>query len=61
VVRFLERYGVVHHGLRRHTLIHQIVTNPPVVSLPDIDASLMVLMGISQGGYLAKKVVAGTG
>jgi hypothetical protein len=41
--------------------IHQLAANPPVTTLPDIDSSLMVLMGISQGGYLAKKVVAGTG
>jgi hypothetical protein len=43
------------------TLIHQIASSPPLVTLPDIDSSLMVLMGISQGGYLAKKIVSGTG
>lgn len=43
------------------TLFHQIATNPPLTALPDIDSSLMVLMGISQGGYLAKKLVSGTG
>jgi len=43
------------------TLIHQIAANPPVVALPNVDASLLVLMGISQGGYLAKKLVSGSG
>jgi hypothetical protein len=39
------------------TVIHQIVTNDVAAGLPDIDASLMVLMGISNGGYLGKKLV----
>ena len=39
------------------TVIHQIVSSPPITSLPDIDGTLMVLMGLSSGGYLAKKAV----
>jgi hypothetical protein len=45
-------------GIFLATVIHQIASNPPLTSLPDIDASLMVLMAISSGGYLAKKVVS---
>ena len=38
--------------------IDQIHTNPNYVSqLPDIDAALMVLMGLAQGAYLGKKLV----
>ena len=44
-------------GIFLATVIHQIVANPVVTSLPDIDSSLLVLMGISQGGYLGKKLV----
>jgi hypothetical protein len=32
--------------------------NQPVTTLPNIDSSLLVLMGIGQGGYLGKKLVA---
>jgi hypothetical protein len=32
----------------------------PTTTLPDIDASLLVLMGISQGSYLGKKLVTRT-
>jgi hypothetical protein len=39
------------------TVIHQIATGNTTVGLPNIDSSLMVLMGISQGGYLGKKLV----
>lgn len=38
-------------------VIHQILTNDITDGLPNIDSSLMVLMGISQGGYLGKKLV----
>jgi hypothetical protein len=41
------------------TLIHQIAHDPVQTTLPDIDSSLLVLMGLSQGGYLGKKLVAG--
>jgi hypothetical protein len=39
------------------TVIHQILVNDVTAGLPNIDSSLMVLMGISQGGYLGKKLV----
>jgi len=45
-------------GIFLATVIHQIAHNPPTGTLPDIDTSLLVLMGISQGGYLAKKLVS---
>jgi IPT/TIG domain len=45
-------------GIFLVTLIHQIVSNPVITSLPNIDSSLLVLMGISQGGYLGKKLVS---
>jgi IPT/TIG domain len=44
-------------GIFFATLAHHIVSNPPNTQLPDVDASLLVLMGISQGGYLGKKLV----
>ena len=37
--------------------VHQLNVQPPVTALPDIDASLLVLMGLSQGGYVGKKLV----
>jgi hypothetical protein len=39
------------------TVLHQILTNDVAAGLPNIDSSLMVLMGISNGGYLGKKLV----
>jgi hypothetical protein len=39
------------------TTIHQILVNDLTAGLPNIDSSLMVLMGISSGGYLGKKLV----
>jgi IPT/TIG domain len=44
-------------GIFLATVIHQIVSNPVVTSLPNLDSALLVLMGISQGGYLGKKLV----
>ena len=44
-------------GIFLITVIHQIVSNDVTAGLPNIDSSLMVLMGISQGGYLGKKLV----
>jgi len=44
-------------GIFLATVIHQIVANPVITTLPNIDSSLLVLMGISQGGYLGKKLV----
>jgi hypothetical protein len=54
----LVAFTLVTLGIFIATVIHQIASNPPVTSLPDIDGTLMVLMGISSGGYLAKKTVA---
>ena len=50
-------FTLVAIGIYVATVIHQIVSNPAITSLPNIDASLLVLMGISQGGYLGKKLV----
>jgi IPT/TIG domain len=50
-------FTLVAVGIFLATVIHQIVANPVVTSLPNIDSSLLVLMGISQGGYLGKKLV----
>jgi hypothetical protein len=44
-------------GIFLATLIHHLRMNPIDPTLPDIDPSLLVLMGISQGGYLGKKLV----
>jgi hypothetical protein len=44
-------------GIFLITVIHQIASNDITAGLPNIDSSLMVLMGISQGGYLGKKLV----
>jgi len=38
-------------------VFHQSRGANPTAELPDIDGSLLVLMGISQGGYLGKKLV----
>jgi hypothetical protein len=45
-------------GIFLATLIHQIHSNPVQTDLPNIDSSLLVLMGISQGGYIGKKLVS---
>ena len=50
-------FTIIAIGIFLATVIHQIVTNDIAAGLPDIDASLMVLMGISNGGYLGKKLV----
>jgi hypothetical protein len=50
-------FTIIAIGIFLATVIHQIVTDGMTVGLPDIDASLMVLMGISHGGYLGKKLV----
>lgn len=44
-------------GIFLATLIHQVVSNPVITTLPNLDSSLLVLMAISQGGYLGKKLV----
>ncbi len=38
-------------------ILHQARGGHPMAQLPNIDSSLLVLMGISQGGYLGKKLV----
>jgi IPT/TIG domain len=50
-------FTIIAIGIFLATVIHQIVTGDIKDSLPNIDSSLMVLMGISQGGYLGKKLV----
>jgi hypothetical protein len=44
-------------GIFLITVFHQIATNDVTAGLPNIDSSLMVLMGLSTGGYLGKKLV----
>jgi hypothetical protein len=50
-------FTLIAAGIFLITVIHQIVSNDVIAGLPNIDSSLMVLMGISQGGYLGKKLV----
>jgi hypothetical protein len=50
-------FTLIATGIFLATLIHQIVSNPVITSLPNLDSSLLVLMGISSGGYLGKKLV----
>src|SRR6202453_689218 len=50
-------FTIIAIGIFLATVIHQIVTDDISSGLPDIDSSLLVLMGISQGGYLGKKLV----
>jgi IPT/TIG domain len=50
-------FTLVAIGIYLATVIHQIVSHPVITGLPNIDTSLLVLMGISQGGYLGKKLV----
>jgi hypothetical protein len=38
-------------------VLHQSRGAVPTAQLPNIDSSLLVLMGISQGGYIGKKLV----
>ena len=47
-------------GIFLYDVYHQAKGSHPAAQLPDIDASLLVLMGISQGGYLGKKLVTTT-
>ena len=47
-------------GIFLYDVFHQAKGSHPTAQLPDIDASLLVLMGISQGGYLGKKLVTTT-
>lgn len=50
-------FTLISLGIFLTAVAHQVVSTPVVTSVPDIDASLLVLMGISQGGYLGKKLV----
>ena len=50
-------FTIIAVGIFLATVIHQIAIGDIQGGLPNIDASLMVLMGISQGGYLGKKLV----
>jgi hypothetical protein len=50
-------FTIVAIGIFLATVLHQIVIGDIEGGLPNIDSSLMVLMGISQGGYLGKKLV----
>ena len=50
-------FTLVSLGIFLTAVAHQVASTPVITSLPDIDSSLLVLMGISQGGYLGKKLV----
>lgn len=50
-------FTIVAIGVFLATIGHQVATDGISVGLPNIDSSLLVLMGISQGGYLGKKLV----
>jgi hypothetical protein len=50
-------FTIIAIGIFLATVLHQIAIGDVKDGLPNIDASLMVLMGISQGGYLGKKLV----
>ena len=54
----LVAFTVIAIGIFLATLVHQILAHPAVTTLPNIDTSLLALMGISQGGYLGKKIVS---
>jgi len=47
-------------GVFLATFIHEIHTNTFNSGLPNIDSSLLVLMGLSQGGYVGQKLVPST-
>ena len=50
-------FTIIAIGIFLATVVHQIAVGDIKAGLPNIDASLMVLMGISSGGYLGKKLV----
>ena len=50
-------FTIIAIGVFLATVFHQIAIGDLKDSLPNIDSSLLVLMGISQGGYLGKKLV----
>ncbi len=47
-------------GIFLYNVYHQAKGSHPTANLPNIDRSLLVLMGLSQGGYLGKKLVTTT-
>jgi len=50
-------FTIIGIGIFLATVFHQIAIGDVKDGLPNIDSSLLVLMGISQGGYLGKKLV----
>lgn len=50
-------FTIIAIGVFLATVFHQIAIGDIKDGLPNIDSSLLVLMGISQGGYLGKKLV----
>lgn len=50
-------FTIIGIGIFLAAVFHQIAIGDIKDSLPNIDSSLLVLMGISQGGYLGKKLV----
>jgi len=50
-------FTIIAIGIFLATVVHQIAIGDIKDGLPNIDSSLLVLMGISQGGYLGKKLV----
>lgn len=53
----LMAFTIIGIGIFLATVFHQIAIGDIKDGLPNIDSSLLVLMGISQGGYLGKKLV----
>jgi hypothetical protein len=56
----LVAFTFVAVGIFLYDVYHQAKGSHPTAQLPNIDSSLLVLMGISQGGYLGKKLVTTT-
>ena len=50
-------FTIIAIGIFLATVFHQIAIGDIKDGLPNIDSSLLVLIGISQGGYLGKKLV----
>ncbi len=47
-------------GVFLATFIHEVHTNTYAHGLPNIDSALLVLTGLSQGGYVGQKLVSST-
>jgi IPT/TIG domain-containing protein len=54
----LMGFTLIAVGIFVATLVHQLMGKAVTTTLPDIDSSLLVLMGLSQGGYVGKKLVS---